>query len=101
MENVEISLNQDESQQNQITHYGLVEEINLKQSDISNTLENIMIDGMTSDNEKYLLKKYKANNKLPMILVSVSVNLSSRDFMKLIETTFTKLNYRNICNIKK
>ena len=100
VENVEISLNQDESQQNQITHYGLVEEINLKQSDISNTLENIMIDGMTSDNEKYLLKKYKANNKLPMILVSVSVNLSSRDFMKLIETTFTKLNYRNICNIK-
>jgi hypothetical protein len=100
VENVEISLNQDESQQNQITHYGLVEEINLKQSDISNTLENIMIDGMTSDNEKYLLKKYKANNKLPMILVSVSVNLSSGDFMKLIESTFTKLNYRNICNIK-
>jgi hypothetical protein len=100
MENVEESLNPDESQQNQITHYGLVEEINLKQSDINCTLENIMVDGMTSDNEKYLLKKYKANNKLPMILVSVSVNLSSRDFMKLIETTFTKLNYRNICNIK-
>ena len=96
VENVEESLNQDESQQNQITHYGLVEEINLKQS----TLENIMADGMTSDNEKYLLKKYKANNKLPMILVSVSVNLSSKDFMKLIESSFTKLNYRNICNIK-
>ena len=99
-ENVEISLNIDESQQNQITHYGLVEEINLKQSDINSTLENIMIDGMTSDNEKFLLKKYKANNKLPMILVSVSANLSSRDFMKLIESTFTKLNYRNICNIR-
>ena len=99
-ENVEISLNVDESQQNQITHYGLVEEINLKQSDINSTLENIMIDGMTSDNEKYLLKKYKANNKLPMILVSVSANLSSRDFMKLIESTFTKLNYRNICTIR-
>ena len=100
MENVEESLNPDESQQNQITHFGLVEEINLKQSDINCTLENIMVDGMTSDNEKYLLKKYKANNKLPMILVSVSVNLNSKDFMRLIESTFTKLNYRNICNIR-
>ena len=100
VENVEESMNIDESQQNQITHFGLIEEINLKQCDINSTLENIMAEGMTSDNEKYLLKKYKANNKLPMILVSVSANLNSKDFMKLIENTFTKLNYRNICNIR-
>ena len=35
-----------------------------------------------------------------MIFLSVSVNLNSNDFMHLIESTFTRLNYRNICHIK-
>ena len=86
----------DDSQQNQITHIGLVDNLNLKHFDMN----NIISDNSFNTNEKYLMKKYKPNNKLPMILISVSVNLNSNDFMNLIKTTFTKLNYRNICTIK-
>ena len=86
----------DDSQQNQITHIGLVDNLNLKHFDMN----NIISDNSFNTNEKYLMKKYKPNNKLPMILISVSVNLNSNDFMNLIKTTFTKLNYRNIFTIK-
>ena len=98
--NVEQSLNQDISQQNQISHYGLVEEVTLSQLGLNTSLVKNISTSMTSDNEKYLLRKYKPNDKLPMIFLSVSVNLNSNDFMHLIESTFTRLNYRNICHIK-
>ena len=45
-------------------------------------------------------KKYKVNNKLPMIVLSISVNLNTNDFMKLIKDNFIKLNYKNIMNVK-
>jgi len=99
-DNVEQSLNQDISQQNQISHYGLVEEVTLNQLGLNNSLEKNISASITSDNEKYLLRKYKPNDKLPMIFTSISVNLNSNDFMRLLESTFTKLNYRNICHIK-
>ena len=88
----------DESQQNQITHIGLVEEINTKPFELNSNMQNSINKVM--DNEKYLMKKYKANNKLPMIMVSVSVNLNGNGFIGLIQSTFNKLNYRNICTIK-
>ena len=100
IENAEESINPDESNQNQITHYGLVEEINTKQFGINSDKQNIISDSQIENNEKNLLKKYKANNKLPMISVSVSVNLNSMNFMDLVDSTFAKLKYRNICNIK-
>ena len=86
----------DDSQQNQITHIGLVDNLNLKHIDMN----NIISDNSVNTNEKNLMKKYKPNNKLPMILISVSVNLNSNDFINLIKETFAKLNYRNICTIK-
>ena len=89
----------DESQQNQITQIGLVEEINAKPFELNNSLPNIS-ENKFNDNEKYLIRKYKANNKLPMIMISVSVNLNSNGFMDLVGTTFDKLQYRNICTIK-
>ena len=98
--NAEQSLNQDVSQQNQISHYGLVEEVTLNQLGLNTSLEKNISIPMTSDNEKYLLRKYKPNEKLPMIFISVSANLNSNKFMNLIDSTFTKLNYRNICHIK-
>ena len=88
----------DESQQNQITQIGLVEDLNNNAFDLNN-INNISKNKL-SDNEKYLMKKYKPNNKLPMIMISVSVNLNSSGFMDLIGKTFSKLNYRNICTIK-
>ena len=100
IDNIEQSLNQDISQQNQISHYGLVEEVTLNQFGLNTSLVKNISTSMTLDNEKYLLRKFKPNDKLPMIFISVSVNLNSNDFIHLIESTFTKLNYRNIYHIK-
>jgi hypothetical protein len=88
----------DESQQNQITQLGLVDDLTNNAFDLNNL--NDISKNKLSDNEIYLSKKYKPNNKLPMIMVSVSVNLNSSGFMDLIGKTFSKLNYRNICTIK-
>ena len=75
-----------------------MEEINTKPFELNSTMQN-SINKLT-DNERYLMKKYKSNPKLPMIMISVSVNLNSKGFLDLIESTFSKLNYRNICTIK-
>ena len=96
---IDEDLIKDDSHQNQITQIGLVDKLNTKNFD----LDNIIINDskiMTNENEKYLQKKYKANNKLPMIFISVSVNLNSNDFMNLINTTFAKLDYKNVCTIR-
>ncbi len=84
----------DDSQQNQIIEVGLVDSINSNQYEFFDDKSNNITQ------EKSLLKKYKPNNKLPMILISVSINLNSNDFMNLINTTFAKLKYRNICTVK-
>ena len=90
----------DESRQNQITQIGYIEELNNKPFElISSVNQNGSINKLTN-NEKNLMKKYKPNNKLPMIMISVSVNLNSNGFMDLIGKTFAKLNYKNICTIK-
>ena len=89
----------DESRQNQITQIGYIEELNNKAFDLNSTIQNVSLNKL-SNNENYLMRKYKPNNKLPMIMISVSVNLNSSGFMDLIGKTFSKLNYRNICTIK-
>ncbi len=60
----------------------------------------IQSPGMEKKEIKQLLKKYKPNNKLPVILMSVSANLNKEQFLKLVRNTFLKLNYISICNIK-
>ena len=59
--------------------------------DINNDPHNI---------DKFTLKKYKPNSSLPMIILSVSANLNSFQFLMLINQTFNKFNYVNISTIK-
>ena len=43
--------------------------------------------------DKFAMKKYKPNPSLPMIILSVSANLNSFQFLMLINQTFHKYNY--------
>ena len=79
----------------------------LPQSGIQTSYEdtNISIQKIIDETEKkveikQLLKKYKINSRLPLILMSVSANLNKNQFLELIKNTFLKLNYKSICNIK-
>ena len=99
---LEVGLIPDESQQNEITHIGLVDNINKGMLDLNSDVQTIWGINDKKDNniDKTTNKKYKVNNKLPMIVLSVSVNLNSKDFMKLIHDSFTNLNYKKITTIK-
>ena len=79
----------------------------IPQSGIQTSYEdtNISIQKIMDETEKkveikQLLKKYKINSRLPLILMSVSANLNKNQFLELIKNTFLKLNYNSICNIK-
>ena len=67
---------------------------------------NVSIRKMMSPSEneineiKQLMKKYKPNQNLPMVVITVSVNLNRNQFLKLIENIIIKLKYKLICNIK-
>ena len=99
---LEEGLIRDESQQNEITQIGLVDNINKGILDLNSDVQTIwgVSDKKESNIDKAMNKKYKVNNKLPMIVLSVSVNLNSKDFMKLIHDSFTNLNYKKITTIK-
>ena len=92
----------EESQQNEITQIGLVDNINKNILDLNSDIQAIneidMKDNKLGD--KIVNRRYKVNNKLPMIVISISVNLNTNDFMTLIKDNFVKLNYKNIMNIK-
>ena len=62
--------------------------------------EDIIIDPNSANIDKFALKKYKPNPSLPMIILSVSANLNSFQFLMLINQTFNKFNYVNISTIK-
>ena len=62
--------------------------------------EDIIIDPNSANIDKFALKKYKPNPSLPMIILSVSANLNSFQFLMLINQTFKKFNYVNISTIK-
>lgn len=100
---LEEGLIRDESQQNEITQIGLVDNINKGILDLNSDVQTIWGVNDKKDNnhiDKTMNKKYKVNNKLPMIVLSVSVSLNSKDFMKLIHDSFTNLNYKKITTIK-
>ena len=50
--------------------------------------------------DKNILKKYKPNQSLPMILLSISVNMNSFQFLVLINQIFKKYNYENISTLR-
>jgi hypothetical protein len=69
--------------------------------DIHDTITKMNIDIDKKINQmKYLLRKYKPDNQLPLIIISVSVKMNSNQFMIGLNNSFEKYNYRNICTIK-
>ena len=50
--------------------------------------------------KKVSLKKYKPNSSLPMISLSVSTNMNSKQFLELISNSFEKYKYIDIATIK-
>ena len=68
---------------------------------------NTTINGMLTDNTINSIifdndnKQYKPNNKLPMVVLSMSINLNPNQFLNLINQTFNKLFYKKICTIKQ
>ena len=69
--------------------------------DIHDTISKMNIDNDKKINQmKYLLRKYKPDNQLPLIIISVSVKMNSNQFLNGLNNAFEKYNYRNICTIK-
>ena len=62
--------------------------------------EDIISNENNVNNDKNIIKKYKPNQSLPMIIMSVSVNMNSFQFLVLINQTFKKYNYTNIETLK-
>ena len=77
------------------------EEMTTNRQDINISIQKIMPESEQKKKEiKQLLKKYKTNSHLPLIILSVSANLNKNQFLELIENNFLILNYKLICNIK-
>ena len=94
-----------ESQENQFPQSSIqtsFEEINInKQNDINFSIQKIMTTAENKKNEiRQLLKRYKINARLPLIIMSVSANLNKNQFLELIKNTLLKLNYKSVCNIR-
>ena len=100
---LEEGLIHEETQINEITQLGLVDNLHKQSLDIYSDVQVINENASQKDNNnsyKFINKKYKVNTKLPMIVMSISVNLNPNDFMKLVHDTFIKLNYKNVMNVK-
>ena len=100
---LEEGLIHEETQINEITQFGLVDNLHKQSLDIYSDVQVINENASQKDNNnnyKFINKKYKVNTKLPMIVMSISVNLNTYDFMKLVHDTFIKLNYKNVMNVK-
>ena len=77
------------------------EDINTNRQSENISMKNMLINSEQKKSEmKKLLKMYKANSLLPLIIMSVSANLNKYQFLELIKNTFIKFNYKLICNIK-
>ena len=74
--------------------------ISTNQETFSNIKNNNDNDSKKIVEIKNLLRKYNPNNKLPMVIMSVSANLNSKQFLNLIDENFVKNNYINVCTIK-
>ena len=73
----------------------------IRQGDINSSVQKIIRNSEQKKNDiKQLLKKYKPNSHLPLIIMNVSANLNRNQFLEVINNIFLKLNYKLICNIK-
>ena len=70
-------------------------------NNILEDINNNMSDSGINNKDKNVFKKYKPNNSLPMIIISVSVNMNSYQFLILINQTFNKFNYNNISTLRE
>ena len=69
--------------------------------DFNFSVQKIISPSENSRNKiKELMKKYKPNLNLPLIIISVSANLNRSQFLELIKNIFIKMKYRLVCNIK-
>ena len=70
-------------------------------NNIIEDINNNMSDSGINNKDKNIFKKYKPNNSLPMIIISVSVNMNPYQFLILINQTFNKFNYNNISTLRE
>ena len=67
------------------------EDINTNRQNENLSVKNMLDNSEQKKNEiKKLLKKYKTNSFLPLIIMSVSANLNKEQFIELIKNTFQK-----------
>ena len=74
---------------------------NFPNNNIINNNNNTRYDKIKISEIKNVLKKYNPNNRLPMVIMSVSANLNSNQFLNLINENFEKNNYVNVCTLKE
>ena len=94
--------NQQEVTNAQITAQSSFDEINSnRQTDFNISVQKIISPSENERNKmKALMSKYKPNQNLPMVIITVSVNLNRNQFLELIKNIFLKMKYKLICNIK-
>ena len=96
----------DKNQLEYIAEQNSLEDINSDRNpDMISSNQETLSNINNNDNKKIaeiknLLRKYNPNNKLPMVIMSVSANLNSKQFLDLIDENFVKNNYINVCTIK-
>ena len=84
---------------NEISNKISFEEFN--NDNILEDVNNNMSDSGMNNNDKSIFKKFKPNNSLPMIIISVSVNMNPYQFLIFINQTFKKFNYVNISTLRE
>ncbi len=84
---------------NEISNKISFEEFN--NDNILEDVNNNMSDTGMNNNDKSIFKKFKPNNSLPMIIISVSVNMNPYQFLIFINQTFKKFNYVNISTLRE
>ena len=70
--------------------------ISTNQETFSNIKNNNDNDNKKIVEIKNLLRKYNPNNKLPMVIMSVSANLNSKQFLNLIDENFVKIKSQEV-----
>ena len=81
-----------------------LKKMNFEEFNNNNILEEVnnnMSDTNMSNNDKNIYKRFKPNSTLPMIIISVSVNMNPYQFLILINQTFNKYNYSNISTLRE
>ena len=70
-------------------------------SDFNISVQKIISPSENERNKiKQIMRKYKPNPNLPLVIISLSANLNKTQFLDLIKNIFLKLKYRLVCNIK-